>query len=599
LTVVTVLTIVTAVSVLLYPSLLKSMDFIMDKTTEMDPVELGTIEIGSNEMEGQEEAVTAVSQVPAEEQLQDGGTDLLMSLPMAELQAEPEQAEQEQTEQKQEKQAEQAEEEEEEEEEQDGGGRDEDISQFYTDRKRYVLGTFKYKDMMVDKLLKETGKDPLKERVLSGSEGKGKKKKAKEDYLIPVTGPYFIVVKDIKEGVEGIGKELLYFPEFSVYTPTGDLQLTKRSFREATIEIPNYRPYTKDELFANFDKPDKAIKEAQINYNTAHKNMLVALKEQGHPNLKNRMNELYEADELLSMTRFATRLVYKEIGIPLNTLLFDQSKNKEIMSVIGRFMGFKIPMEKRYVTAAQVPNEASESENSTTPVIVINGPNGENGILSPFFQTPTTIMIEDIGYSCVYKGMLSLLVPELGPAKDHYIDDMAPFDNPDDLKKYDAYIREGENEIEVEKKLSKIIPEVYQAALQQNPTMANTLKATGDALLVVVPQENILDPFLGVGIDPNQTQLIKNPRKWTGQNMYGKVLMDLRQALRQASVSQQGPVLEGSILLEEEDGEIGEGSIPLDEEEEEEEEEVPKIVLEGEEEEVPPNALEGEETKTL
>jgi hypothetical protein len=51
--------------------------------------------------------------------------------------------------------------------------------------------------------------------------------------------------------------------------------------------------------------------------------------------------------------------------------------------------------------------------------------------------------------------------------------------------------------------------------------------------------------------------------------------------LKQASVSEQVPVVEGSISLEEDD-EIGEGSIPFGEEEEEEEE-VPEIVLEGEE----------------
>jgi hypothetical protein len=106
--------------------------------------------------------------------------------------------------------------------------------------------------------------------------------------------------------------------------------------------------------------------------------------------------------------------------------------------------------------------------------------------------------------------------------------------------------------------------------------MANTLKATGDALLVVVPQERLMDRFLGVGVDPNQTEIIRNPTKWKGRNMYGKVLMDLRKTLPNSQVPVQLPA---QFPVE---GEVPEGSIHLDEDIAEEE--VPEIVLRGEEE---------------
>jgi hypothetical protein len=110
--------------------------------------------------------------------------------------------------------------------------------------------------------------------------------------------------------------------------------------------------------------------------------------------------------------------------------------------------------------------------------------------------------------------------------------------------------------------------------------MANTLKATGDALLVVVPLERPMDRFLGVGVDPNQTELIRNPIKWKGRNIYGQVLMDLRKVLPTVQAIAQLPLQLPA------QGEVPEGSIPLDEDiaEEEGEEEVPEIVLQGEEE---------------
>jgi predicted NAD-dependent protein-ADP-ribosyltransferase YbiA (DUF1768 family) len=205
-------------------------------------------------------------------------------------------------------------------------------------------------------------------------------------------------------------------------------------------------------------------------------------------------------------------------------------------------------------------------------------PESENGILSHFFQIPITI--EGTLYSCAYKAILSLLVPELELAKDSYIDEMASIDNPYELMEYDALIREGEDEKKIEGHLATLIAEVYTAALQQNPTMANTLKATGDALLVVVPPERPMDPFLGVSVDPNQTELIRNPRKWKGRNMYGKVLMDLRKTLPNSQVPVQLPA---QFPVQEE---VPEGSIPLHEDvaEEEGDEVVPEIVLQEEEE---------------
>jgi hypothetical protein len=108
--------------------------------------------------------------------------------------------------------------------------------------------------------------------------------------------------------------------------------------------------------------------------------------------------------------------------------------------------------------------------------------------------------------------------------------------------------------------------------------MANTLKATGDALLVVVPQERLMDGFLGVGVDPNQTELIRNPTKWKGRNMYGKVLMDLRKTLPDIQTPVQGEVLAGSIPLDVGDEDEGDGD---GDENVGDEDEVPENVLEA------------------
>ena len=459
----------------------------------------------------------------------------------------------------------------------------EDLWTFYTARSRYVRGIHSGVYRIIDKLLKDNKKVADKSEEKEITEGtRGKKKTEKK--AVPVHGNYFIIVKDPKSAKEEEGEEeeeepkksLLFFPESATYTTTGDIQNPDiAGEKEPVTEIPTYRPLTSDELFANLDSPNDLISKAQEAYNKAHAAMRLALKEEGHPNLKISMNLLEIADLQLLRARYAARAVYEEYKIPINTVLLERRNDTAKIS-IGRFIGTKIPITRRYVT--DLPPPAEQPLGSTANVIVINMPESENGILSHFFQIPITI--EGTLYSCAYKAILSLLVPELGPAKDSYIDEMAPIDNPYDLMEYDALIRKGEDEKKIEGHLATLIAEVYTAALQQNPTMANTLKATGDALLVVVPLERPMDHFLGVGVDPNQTELIRNPRKWKGRNMYGKVLMDLRKTLPNSQVPVQLPT---QFPVE---GEVPEGSIPLDEDiaEEEGEEEVPEIVLQGEEE---------------
>ena len=546
----------------------------------------------TSEEEGQEEngkqQEQQVQTVKTDQTSASSDSDPLSSLPLATLtplEQGPSESEKGQETKEQEQEQEQEEGEEEKQEREAREQYSDDLEAFYRTRSRYVRGIQPGLYRMINKLLKDNNKVPGEYVSKEITEGKGKNKKT-EKQEVPVHGPYFVVVKDKlpakeekeegeEEQEEEPKKSLLFFPESAKYTTTGDLQnLEIGGEEEPVTEIPIYRPLTTDELFANLDRPNEAIRLAQKAYNDAHAVMRLALKEEGHPNLKISMNLLEMADLQLLSARYAARDVYDEYKIPINTVLLER-RNDTAKIDIGRFIGIKIPITRRYVT--DLPSPAEQALGSTANVIVINIPESENGILSPFFQLPITI--GDIAYSCAYKAILSLLVPELGAGKDVYIDEMAPIDNPYDLIDYDALIREGEDEKKIEGHLATLIAEVYTAALQQNPTMANTLKATGDALLVVVPIERPMDRFLGVGVDPNQTELIRNPTKWKGRNMYGKVLMDLRKTLPNVQTPVQGEVLAGSIPLAVGDEDVGDEDVG--DEDVGDEDEVPENVLDA------------------
>lgn len=71
---------------------------------------------------------------------------------------------------------------------------------------------------------------------------------------------------------------------------------------------------------------------------------------------------------------------------------------------------------------------------------------------------------------------------------------------------------------------------MYQANLlkyTQNEDLKTKLLATGDKILVEVnPRDNIW----GIGMDENNPDIL-DETKWKGQNLLGKVLMDVRDAL--------------------------------------------------------------------
>jgi predicted NAD-dependent protein-ADP-ribosyltransferase YbiA (DUF1768 family) len=409
---------------------------------------------------------------------------------------------------------------------------------------------------------------------------------------MPVPGPYFIIVKDPptanNENDEPKNIGILFFPEKATYMTNGDVQvkvLNKKVEEVKEIPIPTYRPLTNEELFHNMDLPKGRLETAQTNYNETFTNMRVALADEKHANLKQRMNQLQLRDRQLLQARFPFRAVQKDNNILLKDLLFDR-KHDDAKLDIGRFIGTTISLQKRYVTKAPPPPETPLGPSKN--VLVINRPEDNNGILSPFYnQVP--FEIEGVIYNSPYQAILALLaidpvIKKSQKEKEEFKEEIERQTNPRDIVDIDTTIRMGEEEALIEGALTGLIEKVYREALRQIPTMALALTATGNALLVVVPQERELDSFLGVGIDPNEMEgnppkqrfAIQDTERWQGRNMYATVLMELRN-----SISQGAPVANEEILVEEE---VPAGSIEFNDLDEQiGEEEAPASVLESEE----------------
>jgi len=344
----------------------------------------------------------------------------------------------------------------------------------------------------------------------------------------------------------------------AIYKKTGDLQITFEKAKPINIAMPTYRPLTQEELFQNIDRHKKEVAKYQKAYNNAHQNMRTALLSGDKTKIKNTMMKLQTADMLLQNARFREKACV-QYDVQTNRVLFNDPKNETTLRII-RFMGSGLTSQQKYVTSESAKPEAPKTPLAN--VVVVNTPEGELGALSPFhqFTEENAFKIDDKSYTSAYKAILNLLASSINKENSQrFIEEMEIYDNPLDLIAYDVFIREGVEVDIIQGHLRTILPRVFREVYRK-PEMDALLKSTGDAILVVVPQERPLDAFLGVGIDPNQTELIRDPKKWQGQNIYGNVLMDIRKGI-------QAPIEVPVASIELPVGEpVAEGTIPIGDE---------------------------------
>lgn len=72
-----------------------------------------------------------------------------------------------------------------------------------------------------------------------------------------------------------------------------------------------------------------------------------------------------------------------------------------------------------------------------------------------------------------------------------------------------------------------IVYDGIKAKFEQNPDIRAVLLATGDSILV---EASPFDNIWGIGLTARQAKEI-SPEEWPGQNLLGKILMDVRKAL--------------------------------------------------------------------
>ena len=147
------------------------------------------------------------------------------------------------------------------------------------------------------------------------------------------------------------------------------------------------------------------------------------------------------------------------------------------------------------------------------------GTRGTHGYMSNWFIAP--FVIDGTEFSCVEQFMMykkAVLFGDTLTSKR-----ILSAKTPGTMKKLGRAVTPYVEEVWRENRFS-IVYEGVKAKFSQNPQLLHKLLETGDALLVEASPE---DPIWGIAMTATEARKC-SPEEWKGENLLGKVLMQVR-----------------------------------------------------------------------
>jgi ribA/ribD-fused uncharacterized protein len=147
---------------------------------------------------------------------------------------------------------------------------------------------------------------------------------------------------------------------------------------------------------------------------------------------------------------------------------------------------------------------------------------GEYGCFSQFYKCSTPILIYNKAFQ-YSEGAMMYAKASLFPNNEDIKKKILASEYPHEIKGFGRQVRNFNQEIWDAHKY-QIVLECNKAKFYHNPKLLLRLMETKNTILV---EASPYDKIWGAGIDKNHPD-INNPECWPGQNLLGKVLMEIR-----------------------------------------------------------------------
>ena len=297
------------------------------------------------------------------------------------------------------------------------------------------------------------------------------------------------------------------------------------------ITIPYYSEPDAARLEAIEKKRLAKIKLAEEGFEAARDVLRDVISTGGsHEDIKWATRDIENADVRLQTARFPQKQLTYYANIPLALLTMDKYAMGKVDA--GAFEGSSMELQERYAmewAEGGPTGDKEEEEKAVQDVILVSFAEGDHNFLSSWYMYPFEYKGES--YVCAFQAIMAEMARKY-ENEEEAARIMDTSDPQEMILQWDTFENKEDGEPITEKKwnkrLQKIIIKVNQVKFS-NKKLAKQLVATGSMRIGYIPPENPTDEYQGTGLpfdNPNAYQ----PRKWTGSNVYGQVLEEIRTA---------------------------------------------------------------------
>jgi hypothetical protein len=343
-------------------------------------------------------------------------------------------------------------------------------------------------------------------------------------------------MEELKRYYKGKAKK----PNLFSYDDDGNLiELNKDGATIKTIPLPVYRKPTYEEI-------DISEKKRMENIAVVNREFEDARKELRSANLTDseiiRLNrKVTELDVKLQSIRFPVKQIYVEKGLSIRDIDFNQMNEQRKFPYSFYFLHERpFTLQEQYVRVGELPKTPLKSlvEIKADQDVILFSETNEYGYLS----LKWTVELEFNG--TMYNSVQQALYGEIAKS----------FDDKNNLEKImlaePGAISYSMSDLPEEKDdgkwndlVRRLLYDINIIKFKQYPELAGRLLQTKTAILgTYIPNDNLIG--IGISIDDIQS---KNPLNWTGQNLLGKALMDIREKIRTEPVRRKRPILKKPV----------------------------------------------------
>lgn len=334
--------------------------------------------------------------------------------------------------------------------------------------------------------------------------------------------------KDLKEFYVGRKKR----PENFSYSPDGNLVFYgAKGVVDRTIVLPSYRAPTAEEIGIAETRRLEEIARLQEQFETSRETLRESLAMTGGDGpTASKIVQLNtactEAEQALMQARYPLRFVKTIETIAPQEIVFDSQDSLKLENV-SLFSARPFTLEEQWVrvgvaVAAAVATAPPPAATAATHPVQLFEASPDNFLA---LEWPVTFLFRGASYRSAKHALLGELAKEF---KDDAMLALILEEEDPMAIEYDYSDVPEATEDSWNSRRSVLLQDILREKFGQHPELSEKLVQTGDSLLgAVVDGDTLFGIGLAVG-NPNA----KDPIKWTGQNLLGKVHEQIRTEIR-------------------------------------------------------------------